>query len=115
MSYYKLPETIYHEIEDMLAKFWWGSKNGERKVHWMSWDKVTRAKDACVMGFRGINDFNTSLLDNHYWFLLLGDHTLLGKVFKKRYFPRSSIEDNSVVFSPSYALRSILSANELIQ
>ncbi|MCI86172.1 ribonuclease H protein, partial [Trifolium medium] len=54
MSCYKLPEAICHEIEAMIAKFWWGSKNGERKVHWLSWDKMARAKGEGGMGFRGI-------------------------------------------------------------
>lgn len=24
----------------MLAKFWQGAKNGEKKFHWMSWESV---------------------------------------------------------------------------
>lgn len=50
----------------MLAKFWWGSKNGEMKIHWLSWDRLEWAKRVGGMGFRGIGDFNTSLLGKHY-------------------------------------------------
>lgn len=32
MSYFKLPEGLYKDIETMLAKFWWGSKEDERKI-----------------------------------------------------------------------------------
>ncbi|XP_050889227.1 uncharacterized protein LOC127094433 [Lathyrus oleraceus] len=33
MSYYKILYSCCKEIESMLAKFWYGSKDGERKVH----------------------------------------------------------------------------------
>ncbi|XP_058724620.1 uncharacterized protein LOC131596076 [Vicia villosa] len=115
MSCYRLPETTCKELEAMLASFWWGSKHGKRKIHWMSWEKMARSKQAGGMGFRGISEFNTSLLGKHYWRLLDGDHTLVGKIFKGRYYPRCSIDESSVGFNPSYAWRSILSARDLIQ
>ncbi|XP_058725614.1 uncharacterized protein LOC131596896 [Vicia villosa] len=65
MSCYKLPESTCHEIETLLAKLWWGSRNGERKVHWLSWDKMARAKGVRGLGFRGVSDFNTSFLGKH--------------------------------------------------
>lgn len=33
MSYYKFPDSDCHEIECILAKFWWGVNNIDRKVH----------------------------------------------------------------------------------
>lgn len=33
MSCYKILESCCKEIESMLTKFWWGSKDGEREVH----------------------------------------------------------------------------------
>ncbi|XP_058768952.1 uncharacterized mitochondrial protein AtMg00310-like [Vicia villosa] len=66
MSCYKMSEALCKEIEAMLAKFWWGSKNGERKVHWMSWEKLSRSKGSGGMGFRGISEFNKSLLGKQY-------------------------------------------------
>ncbi|MCI38712.1 reverse transcriptase-like protein, partial [Trifolium medium] len=67
------------------------------------------------MGFRGISEFNTSLLGKHYWRLLNGENTLLGKIFKSHYYPRSSIEESTTGYAPSYAWRSVLSARDLIQ
>ncbi|XP_058776202.1 uncharacterized protein LOC131650515 [Vicia villosa] len=114
MSCYKLPETTCHEIETLLAKFWWGSRDGERKVHWLSWEKLARAKGVGGLGFRGVSGFNTSLLGKHYWRLMCDDQSLVSRVFKGRYYPRSSIEESSTGYAPSYAWRSILSARELI-
>lgn len=66
MSWYTMPEAVCQEIESMLAKFWWGSKNGERKVHWLSWEKMSKSKSLGGMGFRGISEFSTSLLGKQY-------------------------------------------------
>ncbi|CAK8541891.1 unnamed protein product [Lathyrus sativus] len=66
MSCYKTLETTCKEIKSLIAKFWWGSKNGERKLHWLSWDKLARAKGEGGMGFRGISEFNTSVLGKQY-------------------------------------------------
>lgn len=44
MSFFKLPKEVCKDIEGLMARFWWGAKNGERKLHWMSWDKMEKAK-----------------------------------------------------------------------
>lgn len=33
MSCFKLPEDVCKELESLMAKFWWGSKEGEKKIH----------------------------------------------------------------------------------
>jgi len=114
MSCYKLPDGCCKDIKSMLAKFWWGSKEGERKIHWMSWERMSKSKNSGDMGFRGVGDFNMALLGKHYWRLLTGEETLMGRVFKSRYYPRCSILEAKVGFSPSYAWRSIISAKDLV-
>ncbi|CAI8583576.1 unnamed protein product [Vicia faba] len=96
MSCYKLPESCCHEIEALLAKLWRGVKEGERKLHWLKWDKMVSSGKA-FLAYVG------------------GGNSLLGKVSKSRYFPRCSILDSKAGFSPSYACRSILSAKDIIQ
>jgi hypothetical protein len=51
----------------MLSKFWWGSKEGERKIHWMSWERLSKSKKQGGMRFRSISNFNKSLLGKHCW------------------------------------------------
>jgi len=33
MSYFLLSMVLCEHIERMISKFWWGSKQGERKIH----------------------------------------------------------------------------------
>lgn len=55
-------EGCCSELESMLAKFWWESKEGERKIHWLSWERLAKLKSGGGMGFRGISDFNKASL-----------------------------------------------------
>ncbi|XP_058732756.1 uncharacterized protein LOC131604327 [Vicia villosa] len=114
MSCYRLPESCCREIEALLCKFWWGSKDGERKIHWVSWQNMAKAKCNGGMGFRGIQDFNTSLLGKQYWRLLQAEGFLLERVFKGRYYPNCSISKAQKPFKPSYAWRSITRAEDLL-
>ncbi|CAI8593473.1 unnamed protein product [Vicia faba] len=98
-----IPVGVCHEIESMLAKLWWGSKNRERKIHWLGWDKMATSKGVRGMGFRGIGNFDTSLLGKHFWRLLSNDNSLFSKVFNSRYYPKCSIIEAPVGFNPSYA------------
>ncbi|CAI8589603.1 unnamed protein product [Vicia faba] len=39
MGCYKIPEELCNDIKSMIAKFYWGSKEGEREIHWLSWQE----------------------------------------------------------------------------
>lgn len=51
MGVYKLPTCIINDIHSMTAKFWWGSNDAQRKVHWKSWDFLSSPKCLGGMGF----------------------------------------------------------------
>lgn len=44
MSCFLLPRRLCQQIDTMLRIFFGGSKNGERRVAWVSWDKLTMPK-----------------------------------------------------------------------
>lgn len=46
----------------MIANFWWGEKEGEMKLHWLSWDRMSKAKCNVGMGFKGVLDFNKAMI-----------------------------------------------------
>ncbi|XP_058746226.1 uncharacterized protein LOC131619104 [Vicia villosa] len=78
-------------------------------------EKLSKAKGLGGLGFRGISDFNGSLLGKQYWRLLSQENSLVGRVFKGKYFSRGSIEDCELGYNPSYAWRSILGAKDVVQ
>lgn len=35
MSCFRFPKTLLQQISSEIKRFWWGSKEGERKIHWI--------------------------------------------------------------------------------
>ena len=36
MSVFKLPDSQCEDLTSMIRNFWWGQRNDERKIAWMS-------------------------------------------------------------------------------
>ena len=59
---FKLLNTLCDEMTRMVRQFWWGQVKNEKKVAWMSRDKMCLPKDKGGMGFRDLKSFNLALL-----------------------------------------------------
>jgi hypothetical protein len=70
MSCFKIPEGCCHEIEAMIARFWWGAKEGTKKLHWLSLERMSYPKMKEGMGFQSFSDFNKALLGKQCWRLI---------------------------------------------
>lgn len=44
MSCFKLPDTFCDDLSRMMAHFWWGQKEDERKIYSVNWDKCCSPK-----------------------------------------------------------------------
>ena len=62
MSCFKFPNTLCDELTRMVKQFWWGQKKQERKLAWMSWEKMYLTKEGGGMGFKDLKSFNLALL-----------------------------------------------------
>ena len=115
MSCFKLPYTLCEELTSMIRNFWWGQKQNERKLNWMSWDNLCKPKVDGVMGFKQLKPFNLALLAKQGWRLQMGQNSLVYHVFKARYFPTSDFVDASLGNNPSYVWRSIMASQKLVK
>ena len=115
MSLFKLPNSICDNINSMMAKYWWGQNQEERRTHWINWTKLCIAKKEGELGFGDLHAFNLAMLVKQAWRLIDDNHSLFYRVYKARYFPNSSFMMAELGNNPSYVWRSLLSAREVIK
>jgi hypothetical protein len=115
MSCFKLPRGLCEHINSLIRSFWWGSKEGKKKPHWVSWEAMTRPKHDGGLGFRDMELFNLALLARQAWRLLINPNTLSAKVLKAIYYPDTDILKAELGPRPSKIWRAITEGKEVLQ
>ncbi|KAM6568954.1 hypothetical protein CsatB_016939 [Cannabis sativa] len=116
MSVFLLTQEICSSLESMMARFWWKSQsNSSKGVSWVSWKRLCQHKNFGGLGFRDLRDYNLSFLGKQGWRLLTMGDTLVGQIYKARYFPHGSYLDAELGKNPSFIWRSIWAAQDLVR
>ena len=110
MSCFKILDSLCDEITSLIRNFLWGKCKDERKMAWMSWDKLCAPKAKGGMGFKQLKQFNLALLAKKGRRLQRGGDSLVYKVFKVKYFPKCDFVEAGMGNNPFYAWRSIMAA-----
>ena len=87
MSCFRLPDSLCEELTSMIRKFWWGQQKEEKRIAWLSWEKLCVPKSCGGMGFKQLKYFNMALLAKQGWRLQTNPNSLVYRVLKARYFP----------------------------
>ena len=99
----------------MISQFWWGQKNGERRIHWVSREQLGRPKEDGGLGLRCFVEFNDALLAKQCWRLVMEPNSLWASVLKARYFPNCSFFDAKRGGRASWAWSSLLEGRAIIR
>ncbi|XP_031116501.1 uncharacterized protein LOC116020159 [Ipomoea triloba] len=113
MSVFLLPESVCLSIERTMNRFWWGSGT-ERRIHWKAWDRLCIPKKFGGLGFKDLRVFNLAMLGKQAWRFLTMPNSLVARIYKARYYPKTSFIDAAVGNCPSFCWRSIMAAHNLI-
>ena len=114
MGCFKFPAGLCQEISSLANRFWWGQRNGGRKIHWMNKKNLYRSKHDGGMGFRDLQLFNSALLARQGWRLLHNSSSLVFRVLKAKYFPNGSFLEANVPRTASFICRSICDSKEVL-
>ena len=86
-SMMKAPSSITQKLIQLQRNFLWGGRVGDerRRIPWVAWDLVCRAKEDGGLGVKNLKAFNSALLSKWAWRLLTGGNALWVQVVKSRY------------------------------
>jgi len=114
MSCFQLPLSLCKRIQSTLTRFWWDSKPDQRKMSWISWQKMTLSFKSGGLGFRDVQTFNKALLAKLSWRLLQNPSCLLAKLLLGKYCKHSTLLDCKVSNSASHGWRSICLGRDVL-
>lgn len=115
MACFLLPDSLCHDLEAIMAKFWWQKSQGKKGIHWCTWSKLRETKDNRGMGFQNISSFNIALFAKQGWRSQQNLDTLLSHVLKSKYYPNSDFTHVSLKRGASYTWLSIWSSKKVLQ
>uniref|UniRef100_A0A803QCJ0 SHSP domain-containing protein n=1 Tax=Cannabis sativa TaxID=3483 RepID=A0A803QCJ0_CANSA len=115
MSCFKIPFSICHKIEKLMAQFWWGSMGNGSKIHWKSWNQLCVSKFFGGLGFRSLVHHNQAMLAKQAWHIYSNPNSLLSVVLKAKYFHHSTFLDAGHGHSPSFTWLSIIWGRDLLK
>ncbi|GMI97498.1 hypothetical protein HRI_003419100 [Hibiscus trionum] len=101
MSCFLLSKSFCHELEQIIARFWWHHSQDRRGIHWCSWPDLCITKDSRGLGFRDFAKFNVALLAKQGWRLIQNPSSLVARLLRARYYPDSTFLKARLGASPS--------------
>jgi hypothetical protein len=83
--------------------FWWAHQDNENKLHWLSWEVLTKPKKVeGGLDFRDLHGFNMAMLTRQAWRMLTSPESFCAQVHKAKYFPNTSILQAKPLAGMSY-------------
>uniref|UniRef100_A0A803Q0L5 Reverse transcriptase domain-containing protein n=1 Tax=Cannabis sativa TaxID=3483 RepID=A0A803Q0L5_CANSA len=114
MSCFRLSKKTISSIHRMAARFWWGSSEKDKKIHWCKWAHLCKPKDKGGLGFRDLGFFNQAILAKQVWRCIRCLNNLCSRVLKASYFPHKTILEAKSGACASFVWRSLIWGKKVI-
>lgn len=101
MSCFLLPMKLIKNLTGAVRQFWWSTCKEKHKIPWIALEKITRSKKKGGLGIRDLRDFNIVLLAKQSWRMMQNPQSLLARVYKAKYFSKSSLLEAKKGHRPS--------------
>ena len=67
LSLFAAPIGVIETLEKIRRAFLWGGSEGNQKINWVSWEKITTSKNEGGLGVGSIKALNIALLVKWWW------------------------------------------------
>jgi hypothetical protein len=114
MGIFRFPAGLVDDLSQVIRNFWWGDEHDRRRMHWMSWDKMTRPKSQGGIGFRDLRVFNQALLAQA-WRLIQEPDSLCARLLRAKYYPNGNLLDTAFVQNTSQSWQGVMHGLELLK
>ncbi|OMO70912.1 reverse transcriptase [Corchorus capsularis] len=114
MSVFRFPRSFIHELNMVIANFWWGMKDRRKRIHWKSWESLCVSKADGGLGFRDFEAFNLSLPSKQCWRLINNPSSLCFRVLRAKYFSSGQFLNTRLGSNPSFLWRSLLAGRDVL-
>ncbi|OIS95811.1 putative ribonuclease h protein, partial [Nicotiana attenuata] len=98
MHYTLLPNKILKQIDRMQRNFISGSTSESKKIHYISWNNITRPKEEGGLGITTAKNKNLTSLTNLAWKLLTNTNAPLSRTLIQKYATNTPQKYNSFVW-----------------
>jgi hypothetical protein len=115
MGIFRFPAGLVDDLSQVIRNFWWGDEHDRRRMHWMSWDKMTRPKSQGGIGFRDLRVFNQALLARQAWRLIQEPHSLCARLLRAKYYSNGNLLDTAFVQNTSQSWQGVMHGLELLK
>lgn len=115
MTCFKLPVSLCKRIQSAVTRFWWDDVDGQNKMAWVSWDRMTQPKAIGGLGFRDFQAFNDAFLGKLSWRILNKPELLLSRILMGKYCQAESFLDVSQKSASSHGWRGVLLGRDLLK
>ncbi|XP_062094098.1 uncharacterized protein LOC133800152 [Humulus lupulus] len=105
----------FESIHSIAAKFWWGSSEKRRRIHWCKWEVLCKRKFRGGLGFKDMELFNKAMLAKQCWRLERSPDSLVAKVLKYSYHSNCEFLHAKMGSAPSFIWRSLLWGRQIIE
>ncbi|KAK2649206.1 hypothetical protein Ddye_016695 [Dipteronia dyeriana] len=114
MSMFNIPTGLYNDPNEMISKFWWGSRDGKRKVSWISWKNMCVPKRFGGLGFKELFLFNQAPMAKQAWRTMSFLDSLAARVLKAKYFKPIDFLSTLIKLGYSHIWRSLTWGREFL-
>ncbi|GKV31782.1 hypothetical protein SLEP1_g40447 [Rubroshorea leprosula] len=85
MSVFVIPKGIIYAIDKIRKSFLWGGKGEDRKINWVSWERVCKKKEEGGLGVRDLRKFNLALMGKWWGRLAENGEGLWKRIIVEKY------------------------------